>query len=80
MSKGICRGYNPWVFNGESSSAQTFSEIPNSHVQKNPIEYANLRDMLHDMFPIQDMAPRLMEKVFTVQQPTEGPTEKHFGL
>ena len=80
MSKGICRGYNPWVFNGESSSAQTFFEIPNSHVQENPIEYANLRDMLHDMFPIQDMAPGPMEKVSTVQQPTEGPTEKHFGL
>ena len=80
MSKGICRGYNPWVFNGESSFAQTFSEIPNSHVQENSIEYADLRDMLHDMFPIQDMAPGPMEKVSTVQQPTEGPTEKHFGL
>ena len=39
-----------------------------------------LHDMLHDMFPIQDMAPGPMEKVSTVQQPTEGPTEKHFGL
>ena len=32
VSKGICRGYNPWVFNGESLYAQTSSEIPNSHV------------------------------------------------
>ena len=52
MSKGICRGYNPWVFNGESSSAQTSFEIPSSHVQENPIEYADFRDILHDMFPI----------------------------
>ena len=52
VSKGICRGYNPWVFNGESSFAQTSSKIPNSHVQENPIKYADLCDMLHDMFPI----------------------------
>ena len=32
VSKGICRIYNPWVFNGESSSTQTSFEIPNSHV------------------------------------------------
>ena len=38
VSKGICRGYNPWVFNGEISSAKTSTEIPSSHVQENPIE------------------------------------------
>ena len=48
---------------GELSSAKTSTEIPNSHVQENPIEYADLRDMLHDMFPIQDMASEPMEKV-----------------
>ena len=42
VSHGICRGYDPWVFNGESSFAKTFTEIPNSHVQENPIEYADL--------------------------------------
>ena len=31
--------------------------------------------MLHDMFPIQDMASEPMEEVPIVQQPTEGPTE-----
>ena len=31
--------------------------------------------MLHDMFPIQDMASRPMEEVPIVQQPTKGPTE-----
>ena len=76
VSKGIYRGYNPWVFNGESSSAQTSTESPNSHAQENPIEYVNLfRDMLHDMFPIQDIASRPMEEVPIVQQPTEGPNE-----
>ena len=75
MSKEICRGYNLWVFNGESSSAQTSFEIPNSHVQENLIEYADLRDMFHDMFPIQDMASGPMEEVFIVQQPIEGPAE-----
>ncbi|KAK9993717.1 hypothetical protein SO802_023420 [Lithocarpus litseifolius] len=79
MSKGICRGYNPWVFNGESSSAKTSFEIRNSHVQENPIEYADLHDMLHDMFLIQDMASGPMEEVPTVQQSTEslaeGPTK-----
>ena len=75
MSKEICKGYNPWVFNGESSSAQTSSEIPNSHVQENPIEYVDLHDILHDMFPIQDMAFGPMEEVPTVQQPTEGPAQ-----
>ncbi|KAK9994786.1 hypothetical protein SO802_024489 [Lithocarpus litseifolius] len=75
VSKGICRGYNPWVFNEESSSAQTSFEIPNSHVQENLIECADLRDMLHDMFPIQDMAFGLMEEVLIVQQPTKGPAE-----
>ena len=63
VSKGICRCYNPWVFNGESSSAQTSSEIPNDHVQENLIKYADLHDMLHDMFPIQDMASGPMEEV-----------------
>ena len=67
VSKGICRGYNPWVFNGESSFAQTSSKIPNSHVQENPIKYADLCDMLHDMFPIQDMASEPMEEVPIVQ-------------
>ncbi|KAK9988703.1 hypothetical protein SO802_028942 [Lithocarpus litseifolius] len=74
VSKGICRGY-PLVFNGESSSAQTSSEIPNIHVRENPIKYADLRDMLHDMFPIQDMASKPMEEVPIVQQPTKGPAE-----
>ena len=78
MSKGICRGYNPWVFNGESSSAQTSTKIPNSHVQENPIEYVNLRYMLHDMFAIQDMTSRLMEEVLIVQQPIECPNEDTF--
>ena len=31
--------------------------------------------MLHDMFPIQDMASKPMEEVPIVQQPTKGPTE-----
>ena len=31
--------------------------------------------MLHDMFPIQDMASRPMEEVPIVQQPTEGPAQ-----
>ena len=75
VSKGICRGYNPWIFNGESSSAKTSTEIPNSHVQENPIEYTDLRDMLHDMFPIQDMASGPTEEVPSVHQPTEGPAE-----
>ena len=73
--KGFVRVANPWVFNGESSSAHTSIEIPNSHAQENPIEYADLREMLHDMFPIQDMASGPMEEVLTMQQPTEGPTE-----
>ena len=75
MSKGIYRGYNPSVFNRESSFAQTSSKIPNSHIQENLIEYIDLHDMLHDMFPIQDMASGPMEEVHIVQQPTEGPVE-----
>ena len=75
LSKGFCRGYNPWVFNGESSSTKTSSEIPNSHVQENPIEYADLSDMLHDMFPIQDKASGPKEEVPIVQQLTKGPAE-----
>ena len=67
VSKRICRGYNPWVFNGELSSAKTSTKIPSSHVQENPIEYADLRDMLHDMFPIQDMTSGPMEEVPTMQ-------------
>ena len=31
--------------------------------------------MLHDMFPIQDMASKPIKEVFIVQQPTEGPAE-----
>ena len=78
VSKGICRGYNPWVFNGESSFAQTSTEILNRHFQENPIENADLCDMLHDMFPIQDMTSRLMEEVLIVQQPIECPNEDTF--
>ena len=75
VSNGICMCYNPCVFNGKSLSAQTSTEIPNSHAQENLIEYADLRDMLHDMFLIQNMASRPMEEVSVVQQPIEGPTE-----
>ena len=75
VSKGICKGYNPWVFNGKSSSTQNSFEIPNSHVQENLIEYADLRDMLHDMFSIQDMASRSMEDVPIMQPLTEGSNE-----
>ena len=61
VSNEICRGYNLWVFNGESSFAQTSTKIPNSHVQENQIEYVNLRDMLHDMlhdmFPLNGRSP-----------------------
>ena len=32
VSNGICRGYNPWVFNRESSSTKTSTEIPNSYI------------------------------------------------
>ena len=60
---------------GESSFAKTTTEILNSHFQKNPIDYADLRDMLHDMFPIHEMAFGPMEEVPSVQQPTKGPGE-----
>ena len=63
VSYGICRGYNPWVFNRESAFVKTSTEIPNSCVQKNPIDYADLCDILHDIFSIQDMASGLMEEV-----------------
>ena len=75
MSHGICRVYDPWVFNRESSFAKTSIEIPNSCVQENSIEYANLHDMLHDVFPIQDMASGPMEEVPIAQQPTKGLAE-----
>ena len=63
VSHGICRGYDPWVFNGESSFAKTSTEILSSHVQKNLIDYADLCDM----FPIHDMTSGPMEEVFSVQ-------------
>ena len=75
VSKGISRGYNPWIFNRESSSTKTFTEIPNSHVQENLIKYTDLCDMLHDMFPIQDMSSWPTKEVPSVHQPTEGPNE-----
>ena len=78
VSRGICRGYDPWDFNRESTSAKTSTEIPNSHIQKHSIEYVDLRDMLHDMFPIHDMASKPMEEDPSVQQPiglTKGPNE-----
>ena len=62
VSHGICRGYDPWVFNGESSFAKTSTKIPNSRVQKNTINYADL----HDMLPIHDMAFGPMEEVASV--------------
>uniref|UniRef100_A0A7N2MFJ9 Uncharacterized protein n=1 Tax=Quercus lobata TaxID=97700 RepID=A0A7N2MFJ9_QUELO len=68
-------GYNPCIFNGESSSTKTSIEIPNSHVQENPKEYVDLHDMLHDMFPIQDMASGPTKEVPSVHQSTEGPAE-----
>ena len=75
VSHGICRGYNPWVFNRELAFVKTSTEIPNSCVQKNPIDYADLCDMLHDMFLIHDATFGPMEEVPSVQQPTEGPGE-----
>ena len=75
VSHGICKGCDLQVFNKELSFAKTSTKIPNSHVQENPIEYADLRDILHDMFPIHDMPSRPMEEFPSVQQPTEGPGE-----
>ena len=69
VSHGICRGYDPWVFNGELSFAKTSIEIPNSRVQKNTIDYADLHDMLHDMLPIHDMASGPMEEVLVCNKP-----------
>ena len=43
--------------------------------KKNPIDYADLCDMLHDMFLIHDVTFGPMEEVPSVQQPTEGPGE-----
>ena len=77
MSHGICRVYDPWVFNRESSFAKTSIEIPNSCVQENSIEYVDLHDMLHDMIPINDIASKPMEEVPSVKKPTEGPGEGH---
>ena len=84
VSKGIYRGYNPWVFNGESSFVQTSSEIPNSHVQENLIEYADFRDMLYDMFSIQDMVFGPIEEVLLCNNPQKVLhkvlMKMHFGL
>ena len=59
----------------KSSFAKTSTEIPDSRVQENLIEYVDLHDMLHDMFLIHDMTSGPMEEVPSVQQPTEGPKE-----
>ena len=54
-----------WICKGST-------EIPNSRVQENPIEYADHHDMLHDIFLIHDIKSGPMEEVPSVQQPTEG--------
>ena len=55
VSHGICRGYQRWIFHGESSSRKTSVRTPSTSVQENSNENINMREMLHHMFPMHDM-------------------------
>ena len=51
----------------------TPAEGGSSHVQENLNEYENFSGMLHNLFPMYDMAPKPMDEGPSMQQLIKGP-------
>jgi hypothetical protein len=56
VSFGIFKGYQTWIFHGESLQATASAETSFSGVQEISNEYGNIRDILHDVFPMHNMS------------------------
>ena len=67
-SFGICKGYQPWDFHGESSFSMASSKVRNSQVQESSNEYSDIHEMLHELFPMQNTTSRLVEVGPSVRQ------------
>jgi hypothetical protein len=74
-SFGICKGYQPWDFHGESSFPMASSKTRDSHVQESSNEYGDIHEMLHDLFPMQNMTSGPVEEGPSVRQHAQGPNE-----
>ena len=67
-SFGICKGYQPSDFHGESSFPMASSKVRNSQVQESSNEYSDIHEMLHELFPMQNTTSRLVEVGPSVRQ------------
>ena len=74
VSFGISKGYQTWIFHGESLQATTSAETSVSGVQEISNEYGNIRDILHDVFPMHNMSEP-MEEGPSIQQPAQEPNK-----
>jgi hypothetical protein len=63
-SFGICKGYQPWDFHGESSFPMASSKTRDSHVQESSNEYGDIHEMLHDLFPNMTFNPIIFYATF----------------
>ncbi|GMY11606.1 hypothetical protein FCV25MIE_33814 [Fagus crenata] len=74
VSFGISKGYQTWIFHGESLQATTSAETSVSGVQEISNEYGNIHDILHDVFPMHNMSEP-MEEGPSIRQPAQEPNK-----
>ncbi len=70
VSFGISKGYQIWIFHGESLQATTSAEINVSDVQEISNEYGNIRDI----FPMHNMSEP-MEEGPSIRKPAQEPNK-----
>ena len=70
VSFGISKGYQIWIFHGESLQATTSAEISVSDVQEISNEYGNIRDI----FPMHNMSEP-MEEGSSIRKPAQEPNK-----
>ena len=73
VSFRIFKGYQTWIFHRESLQATTSAETSVSDVQESN-EYGNIRDRLHDVFPIHNMSEPV-EEGLSIRQPAQEPNK-----
>ncbi|GMY39227.1 hypothetical protein FCV25MIE_34479 [Fagus crenata] len=71
QSYGISKGYETWIFHGEVVTATNSSGTSDGHVQENSNNYGDIRAMLHDIFPMHDIASEPLEEGLSEQQFTQ---------
>ena len=70
----MVKNYRTWVFNVEFESTATTTKGGSSRVHESLDQYGDFHGMLHDLHPMHDMAPALMDEGPCVQQGPNGPS------